>query len=197
LLTYKLTGLKTKHIILLYSLGLAAVVWIFVMLVYLPQTVRNNELRAQLQLQQQQVKNIESFALAHPEADKYLAELDRRQIVADKMLPNHPELSEFVMQVERSAREAGVQVLQLKPSVPASRQGYREIPIEILIKGNFFQTANFLKKMEDGSRFTLVQNLTMHSRQGIIESKLNLAIFSFGSATAPVQPSAQGKTNKK
>ena len=196
MLTLKLGSFKSKHILVLYSLGLFAVIWVFGLLVYLPQAARNNELRAQLEERRQQVSLVEKFALAHPEADKYLAELDQRQIMLDKMLPNNPNLSDFILQVERGARESGVQVSQLKPAVSVNKEGYREIPVEILIKGNFFQTAAFIKKLEDGQRFMLVQNLSMLSKQGIIDSKLNISIYSHGNAD-PTQQPAPGKTNKK
>ena len=199
MLAAKLTELKPKYIIVLYSLTMFAAVWIFVLLVYLPQTARNNELRQQLQAQQQQVKIVESFALAHPEADKYLTELDKRQAALDKMLPNNPDIGEFVLQVEWAARDSGVQVTQMKPSAPVNKEGYREIPVEILAKGNFFQTAAFIKKLEDSQRFVVTQNLSMQSKQGIIDSKISVSIYSFGLVAAP-QVSAQqtpAKTNKK
>lgn len=199
MLTIKLNSLKTKYLIVLYALIFLAAVWAFFLLLYLPQAARNSELREQLLMQQQQVKAIETFALAHPEADKYLAELDRRQAVLDKMLPANTELSDFVVQVERAAKEAGVQIAQLKPSAPVNKEGYREIPVEILVKGSFFQTAAFLKKLEDGQRFSLVQTLSMQARPNMLDCRINATVYAFGSApppTAPGQPT-QGKTNKK
>lgn len=199
MLTMKLSSLKTKYIVVLYILTLFAAVWAFFLLIYLPQAARNNELRQQLLSQQQQVKTVEAFALAHPEADKHLSELERRQVMLDKMLPASPDLSDFVVQVERAAKEAGVQISQLKPSVPVNKEGYREIPVEILIKGNFFQTAAFLKKLEDGQRFSLVQTLSMQARQSVLDCRINATVYAFGISTppnAPAQP-AQGKTNIK
>lgn len=199
MLDIKLSRLKTKYMVVLYSLALCSAVWIFFLLLYLPQTARSNELRAQLLAQQQQVKTVETFALAHPEADKYLSELDKRQAMLDKMLPAAPDIGDFVLQVERAAKETGVQVSQMKPSVPVNKEGYREIPVEILVKGNFFQTAAFLKKLEDGQRFSLVQTLSLQSRQSILDCKINATVYAFGISpppNAPVQPT-QGKTNKK
>jgi type IV pilus assembly protein PilO len=174
-------------------------VWIFFLLLYLPQIARHNELRAQLQSQQQQVRTVEAFALAHPEADKYLSELERRQTMLNKMLPGSPDIGEFVLQVEQAAKETGVLVSQLKPSVPVNKEGYREIPVEILLKGNFFQTAAFLKKLEDGQRFSLVKTLSMQARQSILDCKINITVYAFGISpppNAPAQPT-QGKSNKK
>lgn len=195
LLTLKLDRLKPKHIVILYSLALFAAVWIFVLLAYLPQTVHTSELRAQLENQRQQVKIVEGFGLAYPEADKYLSELDKRLTILDQMLPNNPDVSEFMLQMERAARETGIRISQLKPAAPLNKEGYREIPLEILIKGTFFQTAAFVKKMEDGRRFSLVQSLSMQSRQGIIDSRLNVVIYSFG-ASQPAADSLQPNAGK-
>lgn len=199
MLNIKLRRLKTKYVVVLYSLALCAAVWIFFLLLYLPQIARHNELRAQLQSQQQQVRTVEAFALAHPEADKYLSELERRQTMLNKMLPGSPDIGEFVLQVEQAAKETGVLVSQLKPSVPVNKEGYREIPVEILLKGNFFQTAAFLKKLEDGQRFSLVKTLSMQARQSILDCKINITVYAFGISpppNAPAQPT-QGKSNKK
>ncbi|MCX7780937.1 MAG: type 4a pilus biogenesis protein PilO [Negativicutes bacterium] len=188
--------IKTNYAVLLYGLGLIILTGAYVLLVYWPQTARINDLRTQLALQRQQVKTVEDFVLAHPETDKYLAELGQRQGFADKLLPNSPDIGEFVREIQRAAVETGVQISYIKPAVPVNKEGYREIPLEILLRGTFFQTTAFLKKLEDGSRFSSVHNLTLHSRQGMLEGKVNVSVFCYGVAAPHAHP-AQSKTNAK
>lgn len=193
MLSSKLPKLKNCYAVIGITLLFFGSVWVYLLLAYFPQQARITELKEQLERERQEVQILEAFSLAHPSIDKYIGELKVKHAAVDQMLPAETRLGEFILAAQQAADDAGVELLQIKPMTPLNKAGYREIPVEILVRGGFFASTHFLRKLEEGPRFTLVQNLSVFSRAGELESKLILGVFSFGampgSATA-----VQGKT---
>ena len=102
-------------------------------------------------------------------------------------------------QVEQAAKACGLQLVEIKPAPAVTKTGYRELPVEIGIKGTFAQTAAMLKTLEDIPRFNSLTQVSMNSRQGTIESKLVLTVYSYGvpAGTAVDKQAAAGQTGQK
>ncbi|EAX47863.1 hypothetical protein TcarDRAFT_1552 [Thermosinus carboxydivorans Nor1] len=181
----RLDKMANKYKIALFIVTVFAMLWLFGVFVFWPQQARRAELAAEYRLVRAKVEQLETFALAHPDADRYLAELGTKLSEAEKILPNEPDVGGFLLEVERVSRESGVQLLHVQPGVPANKNGYRQIPVEILVRGNYFQMLTFLSKLEGAARFNSVVNMTMQSRAGQLESKLSVLIFSYSVAPQP------------
>lgn len=196
-----LNNLSVRHKIVL----LITINCVFVLLFYfgiiVPQQEKIAEAVAQNGIESQRVKTVEAFAASKPNLDQYLTELDSKLIQINSMLPNDPEMSEFLRQAEQYARETGVVLSQLHTGQIAAKNGYREIPLDIAVTGSYLQTVNFIKKLEEGSRFSVVRNIQMNSQskesqfsqmgakaaplqlgtqQTMIASKLSAVIFGYG-----------------
>lgn len=167
--------------------------------IIVPQQEKIVQAAAQISAESQKVKTVEAFVAAKPNLDQYLMELDSKLLQINAMLPNDPEMSEFLRQAEKYARETGVVLAQVQTGQIAAKNGYREIPLDIVVTGSYLQTVNFIKKLEEGSRFVVVRNIQMNSQgkeiqqtagktaplqlgtqQTQISSKLSVAIFGYG-----------------
>lgn len=162
---------------MLFAVCALAAVWAVTLLVFAPQRALLAQLDGQYQAERRQVDTIEAYALAHPDAAKHLAELDARRVMVDRLLPASPGVSDFLVQVEKAARAGGVQLMHIRPAATVAKSGYQETPLEILVRGDFFQTVAFLRQLEDGTRFSAVSGLTMGMKQGMLESKLQVMIY--------------------
>ena len=192
-LSFILTKWKIGHSVIFVLLLFMGGGWVFLLLAYFPQQANIAELKGQLERDRRNVQMLEAFSIAYPSPEKYIGELKEKRTAVDKMLPDGAELGGFILAAQQAAADAGVQLLQIKPMPPVNKEGYQEIPVEILIRGSFFTSTAFLRKVEEGPRFSLIQNISVLSRQGGLESKLNLVIFSSGSLPVTV-PSVQGKS---
>ena len=143
----------------------------------------------QLREERNRVKQIQSFSLAHPEPAKHLNQLEEKLTVFNRMLPLEPQVGEFLTQSENSAKTSGVQFVSLKPGQMANKGGYRELSLELTIRGNYFQTMNFLKRIEEGPRFVAVTNVTMQSQSGQIQSKIWVSIYTLALGGSPASQS--------
>jgi len=144
-------------------------------------------------MEQQQVKVIETFVQGHPNPEQHLLELDSKITQVDRMLPDNPEISSFLAEVEQLSRECGVQLGYLKLGKTVNKEGYREIEVEISLNGKFPQIMKFLSKTENGTRFISVTNIGMQLGKNSLESKLSAKIYSYG---VPAVPAATNNPKK-
>ena len=178
--------LQVKHKVSLFGIGTVVVIYLAYILLLLPEWTRIDELSAQYNTELQQVKVIENFVLAHPTPQQHILELDSKIMQVDKMLPDSPEISSFLVQLEQLSRECGVQLCYLKPTKTVNKEGYREIEVEFSINGRYPQIMNFLNKSENGSRFINVTNIAMQLGKNGLESKMSAKIYSHGVPIVPV-----------
>jgi type IV pilus assembly protein PilO len=174
-----------KYKLFLLTAGVISIIFIFCFYIFLPQRAYIAELNTQIQGKQQQVKAIESFVLYHPDVDQYIEELERTLIQADCALPDQLNSSDFMVQIEQISKACGLQLLQIKPSPVVNQNGYRQIPLEINTRGTFFQTINFLTRLEGIPRFNAVTSINMQLQQNLLETKMIVVIFSYGIAVIP------------
>ena len=169
-----------RYLVVLYLVLVVALGLVISSFLLYPQEVRQSEIAAQLQQARQKVTVVETFVLTHPNTEQYLTELQMAITRADRALPPSPDISNFLSQLEKEAKVAGVKLTGVKPAVVTDRAGYRELPVEISIEGNYFATLTFLKRLEDGERFSVPAAFLIQQKQNILATRLNLQIFSYG-----------------
>ena len=178
-------GIAPAYLVALYLVMVLALGMFISTLVLYPQELRIGELTRQLQVERQKVAVVENFILAHPDSEKRLFELQQSLARMEKALPESLDVSLFMSQLQRDAAASGVKLNHVRPSALVDRAGYREMPIEVAIEGNYFATLAFLKKLEDGERFNLPTGFLVQRKQDKLTTRLNLQIFCFGSAPRP------------
>ena len=191
---FSLGRLETKVKILLFIATSILAIGCFVLFLVWPQWVRLAEIKAQYQQEHSRVQVIENFATAEPDADRYLAELDKKLMLVNQMLPSSADISDVLVQMEGYARASGVKVILLTPQQAANKIGYREIPVEMTVKGTFLEIINFIKKIEDGTRFSAIRSITLKSdaRQNSLDMNIVVVVYSYGVVLVP--PNAPANT---
>jgi len=183
-LQFSWTNLPAQVKIVLFIVFLLSCVLLFYIGLLRPQQTRIAELSNRVHSEQQKVQVVEKFALAYPNVDRHLAGLENKFIQTSRMLPDYPDIREFLLQVEAAANGSGVKLLQIQPGICVNKEGYWEVPIEIMTRGSFFQTITFLKKIEDCPRFNSVVRLSLQSQTWGLESNFVVVIYSSENAAA-------------
>lgn len=178
--------ISPKYLVALYLAIVLAIGVTTSSVIFAPQEKRLAELTRQLQQEKQKVAVVESFILTNPDVEKYQNELQLALQRAEIALPDSMEVSAFLSQIERNARDAGVKLTSVKPGAATERAGYRELPVEVSVEGTFFATLSFLKKLEDGARFSIPSAFLMQQKQNLLVTRLNLQIFCYGNTPKPV-----------
>lgn len=170
--------LITHYQVFLVGLILLSGVLLLYNYLLVPQNLRVAELTTAKSDLEQKTAIIQEFAKENPDADMYLAQIEKRAIGADRKLPSSFAISDCLLQLEKAAADSGVRLSEFKPGQKISKAGYQELPVEITIKGTFVQTLAFLHKLENTERFVSVNSVNIKSRQGMLDSRLSIIIYS-------------------
>jgi Tfp pilus assembly protein PilO len=182
-----------KHKLFLFIISIGAMNWILYSFLLLPQWNEIDQLTAQYITERQQIRGIEDFLLAYPNPEQHEVDLDKKLFYVDTMIPDNPEISNFLLQVEQLSRESGVQLNYVKPTKVTNKETYREYEIEILLNGTFIQSMNFLNCFEHNSRFTNITTITMLAGKNSLESKLSAKFYSYGTPVTIISKSTDNK----
>ena len=172
--------LETRHKIFFFVLGLAIVVMVFYTYVYQSQQQCLAQLNTDLQMTKQKVQVLEGFLAQHPDLKQYEKELQDKTDLVNSKLPADKDISSFIMQVEDSAKKTNVKLNRVKPIGEENKENYRGIKVELDITGDYFQTLEFLKKLEQLQRFNTVTDVSVQAKDEILNSKLSLLVYSYG-----------------
>ena len=183
-------GVAPSYLVALYLVLVLALGMLVSSLLLYPQELRIAELNRQLQAEQQKTTVVENFILANPDADKRLFELQQQLAKVEKALPGSLDVSLFMAQLQRDAAASGVKLTNIKPAAMVDRAGYREMPIEVSVEGNYHATLVFLKKLEDGERFNLPTGFLVQRKQDKLTTRLNMQIFCYGVTPRPAAGAA-------
>ena len=184
--------ISPKYLVALYLVVVLAVGVAVSSVLFAPQEKRLADLSLQLQQEKQKVAVVENFILTNPDMEKHQNDLQQALKRAETALPDSMEVSAFLSQIERNARDTGVKLTSVKPGNAAERAGYRELPVEVSVEGTFFATMSFLKKLEDGARFSIPTSFLMQQKQNLLATRLNLQIFCYGNTPRPVTGAPPG-----
>lgn len=185
-----LKDISPSYLVALYLVLLLALGLFVSTLVLYPQEQKIAEQKRLLQQEEQRLALVENYILAHPDAEKRLNELQQSLLRVEKALPGSLDVSVFMNQLQTAATEANVRILSVRPAAMVDRSGFREIPVEISFEGSFFQTMAFLKKLEDGERFSLPNTVLLQKKQDKLTTRLNVLIFAYGITPRPASPPA-------
>ena len=139
--------ISPKYLVALYLVIVLAVGVAVSSVIFAPQEKRLADLSLQLQQEKQKVAVVENFILTNPDMEKHQNDLQQALKRAETALPDSMEVSAFLSQIERNARDTGVKLTSVKPGNAAERAGYRELPVEVSVEGTFFATMSFLKNL--------------------------------------------------
>lgn len=183
--------LPVRQKVALFMTGIISIALLGYLFVLQPQWQQIDTLQAEYKIEQQKVKIIEDFVLRHPSPEGYLAELDGKLVQMDAALPDNPEISSFLSQIESLSATCNVQLVSLKPGKIVDKENYRMYDIEIIIHGDFPESMNFINKIEKGLRFTNITATNMNLDKDGLVSKITAKIYTYG-----VPAPAKDKTAK-
>jgi Tfp pilus assembly protein PilO len=135
---------------------------------------------------QKHVKDFREAVSILSEADGSLDELDEEIYrvasaiaTSESLLPAEINLDLFLDQVGDLAAHRGVRVEHLAPSQIRQHRLFRELIIEIHVKGPFYSITQFIETLEYGDRLARINNLVMVpvSDSGLCSARISLALY--------------------
>src|SRR5205814_4779832 len=114
-----------------------------VFFVVLPQNDKAKSLSDELATTQAQIVSARALAAQRPEQRIHVADLFK---VVEAM-PDEPDMTGIIFQLEETASEAGVKFDSIEPQVPVAGAGFEVEPINLTFNGNYYSLTDFLFRL--------------------------------------------------
>jgi type IV pilus assembly protein PilO len=86
--------------------------------------------------------------------------------MAVKKLPEKKEIPSLLSSISQSGRDAGLDFLLFEPRGEQTKEFYAEIPVSIIVAGNYHKTALFFDKVSRLHRIVNIDDIKMTAAQG-------------------------------
>jgi Tfp pilus assembly protein PilO len=85
---------------------------------------------------------------------------------AARRLPDRRELAALLSEVARSARDARLDLVALRPKTERTATDHVEVPVELQIRGSYSRTLAFLRRLEEMSRLVHIGDIKLERQDG-------------------------------
>jgi type IV pilus assembly protein PilO len=96
-----------------------------------------------------------------PKLQKELQEWDSKLKTAVAQLPDRKEIPDLLSSLSTKAREAGLEILLFRPRAENFQEFYAEIPVDIVVRGGFFNAVTFFDEVGKLSRLVNIDNIDL------------------------------------
>jgi type IV pilus assembly protein PilO len=128
---------------------------------YSPNAAVLNEARSRLEeLETQQATKTRQIAQLDVLRQR-VKELDAKLREAVAQLPDQKEIPELLSTVSSLGRESGLEILLFRQKPENLQDFYAEVPVEMLMKGTYFQLKEFFDKVGGLNRIVNVKDIAM------------------------------------
>ncbi|MBP2631113.1 MAG: Pilus assembly protein PilO [Firmicutes bacterium] len=179
----KIAVLKIKYQVILCIFSICCIFSAFYILILIPQQNEIAELKNLKQVNDNKIELVEKFAVSHPDINEYDHEIQVNLDNVNKKIPDKYDISNFLAQIKQISQVTNVELLHVKPRSPVSKDNYTCMLVDVEVKGDYFQTINFLKKLKEVERFNSVNKMLMQSSNEFLKTKLEINIYSYGKST--------------
>lgn len=94
-----------------------------------------------------------------PQLRQEVADLNAALKEAVAQLPDTKEIPDLLSGISAVARESGLEIQQFRQKAENYQEFYAEVPVEILVKGTYWQVEQFFKKVADLTRIVNVSDI--------------------------------------
>ena len=115
--------------------------------------------------------------------------------VAVKKLPEKKEIPSLLSSISRSGHDAGLEFLLIEPKKELTKEFYAEIPVSIIVSGNYHKTALFFDKVARLYRIVNIDDIKMTATKA--SSKLNTSCTAVTYRFVETKPKAKVKKKNK
>lgn len=165
----------------------AALLVVFGVYWYLVYSPRRTELVSMMQqvedLRAQRdakVKLIANLSAARDAVRELTGELRRAEV----RLPDQKEIPDLLSNVSSAVRESGLEIMLFRQKEERLHDFYAEVPVEVLVRGNYHQVATFFDRVSQLDRIVNVGDISMRTprQQGgamIVDTSCSAVTFRF------------------
>ncbi len=150
------------------------VFFIYAYMIYWPRVDQIVSMRADLQVKVEDLEKKKAVAANLGKARKELEDLRAALRKAVAQLPDTKEIPDLLSGISAVARESGLDIAQFRQRPEIYRDFYAEVPVEILVRGTYFQVAEFFNQVAGLTRIVNVKDIGMKGPNAVEEDPIKL-----------------------
>ena len=118
-----------------------------VFLLIVPQLTAMGRLDTQIDQSEQDVSAARTLLAQRQQIKLNSAQTETQLLRLANELPESPQLPEFIMELQDTINESGLEFSTLEPSPPVANQGYKAIPITITVQGTWQDIVDLMSRL--------------------------------------------------
>ena len=158
----ELDARKRALVAVVAVLLVGAVYWNFVYSgrrAYMNDLIAKNEtLRQSRDAKQKLITNLDTVRSA-------VRDLEAQVHEAEVRLPDQKEIPDLLSSVSSAGRAAGLEIMLFRLKAERYQDFYAEVPVEVLVRGNYHQVAKFFDRVSQLDRIVNVSDISMKTPQ--------------------------------
>jgi type IV pilus assembly protein PilO len=139
-------------------------------LIVSPRTMRTAQLATHIEEMEQERAQKTFEAEQMPERQKEVDALDKQLKFALTRLPDEKEIPELLSSISNLGRDSGLEILVFRQLPEGYQEFYAEVPVEMQVRGNYHQVAQFLDRVGKLDRIVNVSNIVLKAPKTVDES---------------------------
>jgi len=128
-------------------------------LLYLPRNAEIDEKQENLVALEKDRDRKAALVANLPQLRQEVADLNAALKQAVAQLPDTKEIPDLLSGISAVARESGLEIQQFRQKQETYQDFYAEVPVEILVKGTYWQVEQFFKKVANLTRIVNVGDI--------------------------------------
>jgi type IV pilus assembly protein PilO len=142
--------------------------------VYWPRVDLIAAMRTDLEMKVDDLNKKKALAANLPQAKLELEDLRAALRLAVAQLPDTKEIPDLLSGISAVARESGLEIAQFRQRPEIYRDFYAEVPVEILVRGTYFQVEEFFNQVGQLTRIVNVKDIGMKGPNVVEEDPVKL-----------------------
>jgi type IV pilus assembly protein PilO len=191
-----LAKIPTKQKILLAVLFSAFVIAGYYYLYYKEASVKMNSLEGQLTSLRAKIKEQEVIAGNLQSFQAEVQRLEGQLSLLLEQLPNSAEIPSLLKNISDLGKESGLEFVKFAPSGEAKKDFYAEIPVSIVVRGDYHSFAQFADKVGRYPRIVNLSNIVFSNptptRDSLVRSTVSCTATTYRFLDQPA-PEEKGK----
>jgi len=147
--------------ILICVLTFAVIIGFFVYFLFMPKFERVNALSAEYEELQNKLAKVKTEAGKLQQYKNELKDVEAEFRVVMRALPDKQEIPALLTSISESGQESGLQFLLFQPASESTKEFYAEIPVSIVVNGNYHNVAMFYDKVSRLPRVVNIRDIKM------------------------------------
>ena len=162
-----------QRMILLVAL-VGAVFFAYAYFLYWPRSERIEQAQKQIETLRSERDKKKDLAADLPKARQAVVELQAQLKLAVAQLPDSAEIPSLLSDISSVGREAGLEIAQFRLRPEEFRDFYAEVPVEILVRGSYFQVEQFFNAVSNLTRIVNMSNIVMKTPEIIPDDPVRI-----------------------